>query len=296
MQIIRALTNGENALLESPTGSGKSLSLLCSALAWQKTECSKLYLHAFVQNYRKMYLFYLDKLAKKEKEERMKGKSVAFREQLHDYLTTVPVMTCTCKCHVKPEDSDPASHHLPPPPHSTLTTTTTIITAGTPQSPIIISSQSPIVATSAEPDKKAPHIIAGKAEATPLPGMQLPAMLLKKNPDLLGVRESSAGNPGAWVVGEGPVVVEASTEEVKESKKVETGIEVKVEPDAVSPDDSASGQGHKDNMRDQDDDFKPSKKRFRNPTPVKAGPVSVSATFLSEIIMRLPPSIFFLAH
>lgn len=35
-QIIQALNKRENALLESPTGSGKSLALLCSSLAWQK--------------------------------------------------------------------------------------------------------------------------------------------------------------------------------------------------------------------------------------------------------------------
>ena len=38
LQIIQALTHKDNALLESPTGSGKSLALLCSALAWQRQE------------------------------------------------------------------------------------------------------------------------------------------------------------------------------------------------------------------------------------------------------------------
>uniref|UniRef100_A0AAR2JJB0 DNA 5'-3' helicase n=1 Tax=Pygocentrus nattereri TaxID=42514 RepID=A0AAR2JJB0_PYGNA len=39
--IVRGLNHGQHCLLESPTGSGKSLALLCSALAWQQAQYNK---------------------------------------------------------------------------------------------------------------------------------------------------------------------------------------------------------------------------------------------------------------
>ncbi len=40
-KIISSLQRGQNCLLESPTGSGKSLALLCAALAWQTNEIAR---------------------------------------------------------------------------------------------------------------------------------------------------------------------------------------------------------------------------------------------------------------
>lgn len=39
--IIKGIERHQNSLLESPTGSGKSLALLCSCLAWQSAEYEK---------------------------------------------------------------------------------------------------------------------------------------------------------------------------------------------------------------------------------------------------------------
>ena len=40
-KIVTSLQRSQNSLLESPTGSGKSLALLCAALAWQEAEQRK---------------------------------------------------------------------------------------------------------------------------------------------------------------------------------------------------------------------------------------------------------------
>nr|XP_057935773.1 Fanconi anemia group J protein isoform X2 [Doryrhamphus excisus] len=40
--ILRGLNYGQHCLLESPTGSGKSLALLCSALGWQRAQLDKM--------------------------------------------------------------------------------------------------------------------------------------------------------------------------------------------------------------------------------------------------------------
>ncbi|KAJ8358971.1 hypothetical protein SKAU_G00154960 [Synaphobranchus kaupii] len=77
--IVRGLNHGQHCLLESPTGSGKSLALLCSALAWQQAQHDK---------------------AKQDSSHKEAGK--AKQDSSRKEAGKKPDMTtpCQCTCHV----------------------------------------------------------------------------------------------------------------------------------------------------------------------------------------------------
>ncbi|XP_067685021.1 Fanconi anemia group J protein homolog [Haliotis asinina] len=94
-KIIKGLERQQNCLLESPTGSGKSLALLCSALAWQRAE-----------------------MAKKDQEEARKQKILEDAEN--------GVCGCLCNCHTdaakqKASEEESTSAYFPPPGGATAT-------------------------------------------------------------------------------------------------------------------------------------------------------------------------------
>lgn len=76
--IIRGLNNGQHCLLESPTGSGKSLALLCSALGWQQAQFAK----------------------RQEEGSQVKGKNQSDKSS-GEYKKSDITTPCQCFCHSK---------------------------------------------------------------------------------------------------------------------------------------------------------------------------------------------------
>ncbi|XP_057694696.1 Fanconi anemia group J protein isoform X1 [Corythoichthys intestinalis] len=74
--ILRGLNNGQHCLLESPTGSGKSLALLCSALGWQQAQYDKMQ---------------ADGISEDEKPSKLPG----------NVIKSNVAATCQCPCHSK---------------------------------------------------------------------------------------------------------------------------------------------------------------------------------------------------
>ncbi|XP_015281766.1 PREDICTED: Fanconi anemia group J protein [Gekko japonicus] len=74
--IVKGLNSQQHCLLESPTGSGKSLALLCSALSWQRS---------------------------------LYEKPPSEWSCLKECKTSEPVMRCCCNCHAEPRVQDQSS-------------------------------------------------------------------------------------------------------------------------------------------------------------------------------------------
>ncbi|XP_039938680.2 Fanconi anemia group J protein isoform X1 [Hirundo rustica] len=83
--IVKGLNNRQHCLLESPTGSGKSLALLCSALSWQQA---------------------------------LYEKSVPTSSCDKERRKAAPSPPCHCKCHSQPRSSQAAASGTPSAPRS----------------------------------------------------------------------------------------------------------------------------------------------------------------------------------
>uniref|UniRef100_A0A8D3AW37 DNA 5'-3' helicase n=1 Tax=Scophthalmus maximus TaxID=52904 RepID=A0A8D3AW37_SCOMX len=127
--IVRGLNYGQHCLLESPTGSGKSLALLCSALGWQQAqfgECVgyRFSLSFFLPTYKLMLYFFPLSIIKAEfvcfvvvllqEEPQSKKRSIA--SQLSEKFQSSLSSDCN-----KDDDFQPDRKHIRPAEHKVVT-------------------------------------------------------------------------------------------------------------------------------------------------------------------------------